>query len=167
MSEQQLRALIDNASMFAEQVIAARGEVAPIWHMITSDGEEMIELTPPVHDKDTAIGLIRALMAMANVVRYIHLCEAWMLDDRKNRRYSDAEIRKIAEEGLSEHPDRMEVVIFQAEDHEAGMISGHRRIIRNKGDHPRLGPLELLPRGTESEGRFVGLLPKPKGSTLQ
>jgi hypothetical protein len=97
------------------------------------------------------------------VVRYVYFAEAWTL--HSNKLVDDEELDRMMRKGLRNHPDRVEVVMFTAEDNEAGLISGHRKIIRDNG-RPHLGPLEMLPSGTISEGRMVGVLPKPKG-TLQ
>jgi hypothetical protein len=159
MSEQQLRALIESASDFCEGAMRLHGNVAPIWHMITKDGEEIIELQPSM-DKDTAAVLMRALMEIREVVRYVYFTEAWMVV--LSRGNPDAKVDELA--SLSEHPDRVEVVTFQAEDSYNGMLSGHREIIRPKGGKPYLGPLTILPP-MESRGRMVGML--PRRGTLQ
>jgi hypothetical protein len=124
-------------------------------------------LTPPLESKDLAIALMKAMFECFHVVRYVHFTEAWTLDYRgeKARKITSEDLRKIKQEGLSQHPDRVEVVMFQAEDNEAGLITGHRPIIRPNGKKPYLGPIEYLSEGMESEGRLVGLLPR-KG-TLQ
>jgi hypothetical protein len=164
MSEKDLRNLIEYASNFAEGAMRLHGNVAPIWHMITSSGQEIVELTPQTENKDYAMAMIRALMEIEHVVRYVYFAEAWMLDFKNSDgRPSQEELDRIMEEGASQHPDRIECVVFQAEDNECGMLSGHRKIIRNGEHRPRLGPLEFMPRHTESTGRMVGLLPKPEG----
>jgi hypothetical protein len=165
MSKRDLEQLIDKASNFAEVMMREKGEVAPIWHMITEGGEELIELTPALENKDLAIGLMKAMFEFFHVVRYVHFTEAWTLDYRgeKARKISADEWQKIANEGVRNHPDRIEVVMFQAEDNEAGLITGHREIIRDKGK-PHLGPMIFFPTtNASSEGRLVGLLPR-KGS---
>jgi hypothetical protein len=167
MSKRDLDQLIEKASHFAEIMMREKGEVAPIWHMITNSGEEMIELTPQIESKDLAIALMKAMFECFRVVRYVHFTEAWVLDYRgdKARKIKDEDLDKIVQEGLSNHPDRTEVVMFQAEDDEAGLITGHREIIRDKGK-PHLGPMNFFPTmNASSEGRLVGLLPR-KG-TLQ
>jgi hypothetical protein len=165
MSEKHLRELISRASSFAEGAMYLHGNVAPIWHLIARNGEEIIELAPPGESKDDSILMIKTLMVLKDVVRYVHFGEAWMVRFDGNPP-SQAELDKINVEGARKHPDRIECVIFQAEDDEAGMISGHRRIMRDKS-RPYLGPLELLPARTISEGRMVGLLPRLQKSTLQ
>jgi hypothetical protein len=161
MSKRDLEQLIDKASSFAEIMMREKGEVAPIWHMITEGGEELIELTPPLENKDLAIALMKAAFEWLNVVRYVHFTEAWTLDYRgeKARKISADEMQKIVDEGVRNHPDRVEVVMFQAEDNETGLITGHREIIRDKGK-PHLGPMIRFPTNTSSEGRLVGMLPR-------
>jgi hypothetical protein len=164
MSEQQLRKLIEHASGFAEEAMRRLGEVAPIWHMLTRNGEEIVELMPPCESKDDAVALIRALMAIKDVVRYVYFAEAWFLDLRgaDNLGAARKAAREAYEKGIADHPDRIEVVTFQGEDAESGRsMTGQRRIIREKG-RPYLGPLEFF-ETTQSEGRMVGMLPKPKG----
>lgn len=166
MSEEQLRKLIDYASQFAEKAMQQHGSVSPIWHMITRDGKQIVELTPSL-DKSEAMLLIRTLMELQDVVRYVHFGEAWMVDLRGRSGPVDGEeelAKMIASGGPSQHRDRIETVMFQAEDNEAGMMRGHRRIIRDTAK-PYLGPLEVLPLTGISEGRMAGMLPKPKGKS--
>jgi hypothetical protein len=157
MSEKQLNALFERASTFAEAAMKHRGEVAPIWHMITSKGEELVELTPQIDDRDTAMMIMRTLMELMDVVRYVHFTEAWMLDAR-NRPIHDDEMARIHREGVRNHPDRIEIVQITGEDCECGQRMAHRKIVRPKNGKPYLGPLEIAPRG-QSEGRMVGMLP--------
>src|SRR4051812_11692741 len=115
--QQPLRDLIEHASRFCDSAMRIHGNVAPIWHMITADGEEIVELSPPIDDKDVSVMMIRILFELRNVVRYVYFAEAWMLavtgkpSDEERARWS---------EGLSNHPDRIEVVTFQAEDENCG-----------------------------------------------
>jgi hypothetical protein len=77
-----------------------------------------------------------------------------------------AHARTAFADGLSDHPDRIEIVAFQAESLDCRTVTGHRRIIREKHRVPRLGPLEIVDT-TQSEGRMVAMLPRPKGRALQ
>ena len=69
--------------------------------------------------------------------------------------------------GISQHPDRVEVVQLQGEDQECGQLMAQMRIIRPASGKPYLKPMEWLidlpfiPRGAtvQSEGRMVGVLP--------
>jgi hypothetical protein len=153
MSEAQLRAMIDLVSEAAERRFKECGYVAPVWYAITADGEQLA-MTPPTPDKDFNAVLIRAAFEAADVVRYVFIDEAWTL----SKPIGDLDLEKVEREGLSKHPDRVEVVLITGEDIDAGQIMGHRAIIRPKGGKPHLGPL-VMDNYTRSEGRMVGLLP--------
>jgi hypothetical protein len=43
MSEKQLRDLIDFASDFCGEQFAAKGQILPMWHAVTSFGEQFVE----------------------------------------------------------------------------------------------------------------------------
>ena len=162
MSEQQLRALLIHASDFAETVFRKKGEVAPMWHAIRANGEQIIEAHPMWLGKDLANGLIRAQFDLLDVVRYIYIGEAWTLVRQTGLAKVPGEIEQIKRTGIADHPDRVEVVMIQGEDKEAGQIIALREIIRT-GKKPKLGPLEFtFEPGSEagsSEGRMVGMLP--------
>jgi hypothetical protein len=163
MSERELRRMFDQASAFCERRFAQTGEIAPMWQAITSDGDVLIEPHPTFLSKDNAAALIRALFDLRDVVRYVYVGEAWTL----NRMIKPEEQEKIFREGISEHPDRVEVVQIQGEDRECGQLIGARDIIRPEGRKPYLGPMVMvndlphIPRGAtiQSEGRMVGMLP--------
>jgi hypothetical protein len=162
MSEQQLRAMLNYASDFAERRFAQQGVIYPLYHAITSGGEQLIEPAPSP-DKDVGVAIIRALFDLRDVVRYVFFDEAWTLE----KLVQPEELAWIERHGVRKHPQRVEVVMFQGEDSEAGQISAHRKIIRPKNGRAYLGPLEMLidlphfPQGAtyQSEGRMVGLLP--------
>lgn len=163
MSERELRTMFDHASAFCDKAMASRGEIAPLWHAITSSGETIIEPHPTWLGKDMAAAAIRAMFELCDVVRYIYIGEAWTLI----RMMRPEEEEEIFRKGLSEHPDRVEVVQIQGEDRACGQMMGARKIIRPKKGKPYLGPVEMIedlpyiPRGAtmRSEGRMVGMLP--------
>jgi hypothetical protein len=155
MSRKQLDQLIERASAFADDAIKHTGEVAPIWHMVTAKGETIIELTPP-GDRDCALMILRTLMELMDVVRYVHISEGWMRG--RDKPISDEEMEKIKRHGVRNDPKRIEVVLIAAEDYEAGYVMTTREIIRPKKGKPYLGPLVEFPQG-HSEGRMIGMLP--------
>jgi hypothetical protein len=164
MSEKQLRDLIEFASRFCDRHFADHGVIYPLWHAVTSKGETLIE-RPACDDKDLSVAMIRALFDLADVVRYVFIDEAWTL----SRLIQPNEEEKIYREGLSKHPERVEIVMIQGEDRECGQLMVHRNIIRPPKGKPYLGPLlslddlPFMPHGggvEHSEGRMVGLLPK-------
>jgi hypothetical protein len=135
-------------------IFAVTGIVYPMWHTVTAAGDHKIINSPP-GDKDTAALLIRAYFELHDVVRYVFVDEAWTLMVPTSR-YS--EMPDIMQRGLSDHPERVEVVMYQAED-ASGAVTAHRNIIRPKTGKARLGPLHFF-RSKQSEGRFVGMLPQ-------
>lgn len=163
MSDQQLRHMLACASTFCELRFANAGAIDPIWHAVTSSGESFIE--PARADFDTAesLALVHMLFELRDVVRYMFVHQAWTLA----RTVPAAEMDRISRHGLAEHPDRVEVVMLQGEDHDCGQIVAQRRIIRPARRQPYLGPLETmedvmhLPPGAAIafQGRLVGLLP--------
>ena len=163
MSEKELRWMLDRASRLCEAQFAKRGEIAPIWHAITSSGETLIEPHPMILGKDLAMVMIRSFFKAKDVVRYVYIGEAWTLD----RMIRPEETEAIFRNGISEHPDRVEVVQLQGEDNACGQIMAQRKIIRPESGRPYLGPLQMIvdlpfiPHGAhvQSEGRMVGVLP--------
>jgi hypothetical protein len=163
MSERQLHELLTFASGQCDKLFAQEGVIYPMWHAITSTGDTLIE-TPPFENKDLAVAMIRALFDLRDVVRYVFVDEAWTL----SRLLRPDEEEWVSREGISKHPDRVEVVMIQGEDRDCGQIVLHRDIIRPAKGKPYLGPLQSLddlpymPHGgsvAQSEGRMVGLLP--------
>lgn len=163
MSESELRRMLNYASEFCEHHFTKKGEIAPMWHAITSCGETIIEQHPVHLGKDMAAAMIRMFFDLRDVVRYVYIGEAWTLE----RMIRPEEQEEIFRKGISEHPDRVEVVQLQGEDREYGQIIASRKIIRPKTGKPSLGPLQMvndlpfIPRGAhvQSEGRMVGMLP--------
>jgi hypothetical protein len=163
MSERELRQMLDEASAFCAHHFAKKGEIAPMWHAITADGETIIEPHPCELGKDMAAAMIRAFFDFRDVVRYVYIGEAWTLD----RMIRPEEQEEIFRKGIAEHPERVEVVQLQGEDRDYGQIIGARKIIRPANGKPHLGPLEwinelpFIPQGAhvQSEGRMVGMLP--------
>lgn len=163
MSRADLDKLIDHASAFCDRTFAIQGEIAPMWHAVNSRGEHKIMLHPVELGKDLAAAMIRAWLELEDAVRYIYMGEAWTIDQRTQNEALQAEIMAMARAGkLHEHPDRLEIVQIQGEDHEVGQILVQRRIIRPRNRKPYLGPLEMVVEpgdGVQSEGRMIGMLP--------
>ncbi|UPK03084.1 hypothetical protein [Bradyrhizobium sp. 170] len=163
MSERELRRMLDYASDFCEHHFAKKGEIAPMWHAITSDGQKLIEPHPTYLGKDMAAATIRIFFDLRDLIRYVYIGEAWTL----NRLIRPEEEEEIFRKGISEHPDRVEVVQLQGEDRDYGQIIASRDIIRPAKGKPYLGPLTMVndlphvPQGATitSEGRMVGMLP--------
>ena len=136
-------------------IFKSTGVLYPMWHAITETGDHRI-VTPP-GDKDTASALMRAYFDLNDVVRYVFVDEAWTFMAPAD--ISPTELNRIMKAGLEDHPGRVEVVMYQAEDARAGSATAHRVIVRPSRGKPVLGPLSFF-ETTQSEGRFVGMLPQ-------
>jgi hypothetical protein len=95
-------------------------------------------------------------MCLNNIDRYVFMDEAWIVDDRRGQIGLDVE--KIKREGVKNHPDRREVVMFSAENRRGERLTAKRYILRPEIGKPTLAPLEIDPQFDHSEGRMVGLL---------
>jgi hypothetical protein len=164
MSEQQLRRMLEIASVHCERVFAREGEVVPMWHAVCANGDHLIEPHPTMFEKPLAAALMRALFDVLDVARCVYVGEGWVVDVRGSD--SDPKVKAALEAArrgrVDQHPDRVEIVMLMGEDRDAGMISAHRRIVRPENRKPYLGALEIVTRpgdGVQSSGRMVGMLP--------
>jgi hypothetical protein len=151
------RAALDHASTtFFQQ----GGAFNPMYLAVAGDGTLHLFMVPGVDDKDFCALLVRRYLAEIGAVRVALVTEAWTVDGDGDR------VAAIAREGVAAQPDRLEVLMVIAEDRDGGGLSVRREIIR-EGDRARLGD-PVLDRFDVSEGRIVGLLPRPgaKGSEL-
>jgi hypothetical protein len=159
MSEKQQRDMIAAASAVCEKRFAREGALSPIWHLVTADGGNIITATPNL-SKDEASIVLRALFELRQVVRYLFVDEAWTIDQPVD----DAVLARITREGVAAQPGRIEIVMFSGEDRECGQLLARRRIIRPAKGKPYLGPLKYTDVRGETSGRFVGMLPAPRGA---
>jgi hypothetical protein len=151
-----LKSLIEFASAQTEKLFRRQSAIYPMYHAITVSGETKIinQLHP---DKDVGVAMIKALFALENVDRYVFIDEAWILDNRRGG--GPIDMNRVRREGLSNHPDRREVVLFAAENRRGEMLTAARFILRPEHGKPSLSPLKIDDMtGIESEGRMVGLL---------
>jgi len=158
--------LIGFASLWATKAFRRDGEIHPIWHAITRDGEHLILPTPwgAPGERDHQTTAIRVLFELKDVVRYVMLHECWMarFDDVPDDAAAAALREELNRDGVQDRPDRIEIVMFQAE--VAGQIArtAYRRIVRPPRGRAYLNPLEWFPDaapGAYAVGRMVGMLP--------
>ena len=135
-------------------IFHAIGSISPMWHAETASGDILIVQTGG-GDKDTDALMMRAYFKLNDIGRYCFIDEAWTLTVPTSREH---EAREAFKRGLEHHPDRVEVLVYQAE-HESGSATGHRVITRPPKGKAQLGPLKVF-RSSMSEGRFVGMLPQ-------
>jgi hypothetical protein len=151
------RDLVEFANERVTKIWKVCHEVLPMWHAVTADGEEFL-VKQPCPDKDLAAAMIRALFELRNVVSYVYFAEAWILET-KTADTTDAQLSDIISHGISNHPDRVDVVMFAAED-ERGMVLARRSIVRPTDGVPTLSAIKYDDDLSRSEGRMVGMLPR-------
>jgi len=134
------------------QIFNEAGVVHAMWHIIPREGKEIFFPSPTVRNKSVLDKVMRACFERIDVVRFAYISEAWTLTGADDDELNDAMLT-----GLRDHPDRVEILCYTAED-EMGRVLGIRPIIREEGEKPRLGPL-TVERTKYDEGRFVGMLP--------
>jgi hypothetical protein len=140
-------------------IFDAEGVIHPMWHVVTASGAHQVVPSPPTDDKDEMVFLLRAFFEARDVIRYVFIDEAWQVEA------TGPDIDNVLRRGVAQHPDRVEVLMYSAED-DSGHVTARRVITRSKRGKPRLGPLQF----EESKicaGRFVGLLPLPPRGTMQ
>lgn len=159
MSARELRKMIELASKQCEKIFRITEEIAPMYHAIKRDGDALF-FEAPGGSKDESVAMVRAAFELHDVVRYILINEAWVVEFTKLP--SATELERWDQLGLSGHPDRREVLLFHGEDEASGEMRAQRYILRPEHGRATLTPLEFIDdTGGVSEGRLVGLLPHP------
>lgn len=152
------RQMLEMASKQVTVMFRITGEILPMYHAVKRNGDEMViavDWPATSREKDMVIARVIQTFRDNDVVSYVQFGEAWSAVV-----YPGEDMEMIAARGVSNHPKRVEVVAFTAEDKTSTTtLTAHRRIVRPPGKKPYLGPLEMS--GLQiPEGRFVGLLPR-------
>ena len=152
ITDTPLHDLIKHTSRATDKLYGENGKILPMYHIVMHDGSHSI-VSSPHHDKDAATTMMRAYFEITPTRRYVFVAEAWTAE------YPQEPTQPIIMP--SQHPDRIEIIMFLGEDRDIGMLSASRRIIRPPNGKPHLGPLEFNDiTGATMEGRMVGLLPR-------
>jgi hypothetical protein len=155
-----LRALVGMMSRNIEPTFLQDGAIyRPIWHAVDAKGEHLILPPLPSKTKDEEAIMVRAFFELMDVVRYCVAMEAWTVE-RKIVGGDRAAVEALRRAGIANEPDRIEVIAFQAEDANEGLLFAQRRIIRPANKKPTLDALFVHPSFGEGSGRFVGMLPQ-------
>jgi len=157
----KLHDLIRLTSKASENTFRKTGELYPMYHAFLPDGSDFIFVCPDVRSKDELVALARALFELKGVTAYVFIDEAWTLSQKAAPDVNFDEVRQAFKQGIQDHSQRVEIVMFAAED-ENGMVMADREIIRPKHGKARLGPLRFHSGATKLEGRMIGLLPKKR-----
>ena len=149
----QLADMIHRVSEAVEDIFRNTGEIRPMYEAVKPDGERMV-VRVPGYDKDLDVALIKAFFAIENIDRYVYVAEAWTLETKM-----DIDVEQVQREGVRNHPDRREAVMFMAESRDGGILSARRYILRPEHGKAKLAPLHINDlTNAESSGRIVGLL---------
>jgi hypothetical protein len=155
---QSMRAFVETISKTIEKLFDRQGLILPMYHVIERDGTVSV-LPAPARDKDASVALVRAFFEICRPQRYLFVDEAWtVMATDADIAQLEAYVQRVG--SLKDHPQRIEVVMFQVEDRDEGQLTASRRIVRPAKGKPRLGPLEFDDGPSSSEGRMVGLLPR-------
>ena len=149
---QKLQELFDLAAKNAARLFQESGEVLPMWHAVMGNDEHTLISTPWRDDteKDIAMDMLRRFFREAKVKRYVFIVEAWIAHVQTQREVTEGP-------RPSEHPDRREVLMINAEDRSGESIIGQYFILRPEHGPPTLSPLKVQPY-EHTAGRMVGLL---------
>jgi hypothetical protein len=148
----ELEDFFANAAENAMRIFGESGEILPMWHVVDGNDEHVLIATPWSSDeeKDITQRGLRMMFQAKHVKRLAFICEAWI---------ATVNTMTEAKEGPrpSEHPDRREVLIINAEDRWGNVLSGNFFILR-----PERGPATLSPLHMNDydamQGRFMGML---------
>lgn len=161
----QLRSFVEAASAAIDKLFRRQGEIEPMYYCIKSDGSEFV-LRPPPGDKDTSVLLARVFFEIEQVVRYVFIDEAWVVEANDSATNEKLRHHYETQDSLEQFAGRKEVVLFAGED-EFGMMLAQRAINRPPHGKPTLGPLQLISdKDGHFEGRMIGLLPR-RDATVQ
>jgi len=155
-----LKSLIEFASAQAVKLFRRQGIIYPLYHCIRADGETTI-LNAFDQDKDLSVAMTKAWMHINDIDTYVFMDEAWILDATQSGS-PRIDIKKVQREGIRNHPDRREVVMFSAENRRGEKLTAKHFILRPEVGKPTLSPLQIDPPYDHSEGRMVGLLNREK-----
>lgn len=137
---------------FSARVFNDLGSLTAMWVAQTKDGMIM-PIMAPLADKDQILMAIKMLFREKQVIRYVFMTEAWILES-KTKEIPESIKRGAA---VSSHPDRREIIMVTAEDRDGTQLMGHMYILRPEHGKPTVSPFKLLD-GFANEGRFAKLL---------
>jgi hypothetical protein len=143
-----LREFLDTHIAAIGLTFVTQGCIAPMFFGEDAEGQCTIlfALFKNDSEKDATAAKVRETFRKKNVIRYVFCSEAWAL-------VVPTPTGQLPRP--SQHPDRVEVVIVEAEDKSGQNLTAHMPIKR-KGDAVTLGEPEYF--GDVGSGRFAGLL---------
>ena len=147
-----LRDLIEWAANNIEKRFKNTGRVLPMWHAETAT--ETLIIAATFEHKNATTAALTELFRDERVLRYLFIDEAWVVKQPDG--IAPADLKRMRQHGLSDHPDRQEIVMIQGEDAN-GTTTATLPIIRPAKGKARLGPL-VIDTFDAMESRFGGML---------
>jgi hypothetical protein len=151
----KLKEFLDRVNGDIEKVFDLQGEIkAPLWFAFTADERSILIPTPlegPEH-KDVVAAAVREIFQDQDVVRYVHVAEAWAL-----MQATQEQLDETKDKSVKDIEGRTEVVLLSAEDKETGESYLYLREIDRSGPRPVLKASPDDGKGWLSEGRFVSM----------
>lgn len=153
--EAMFRAALDSAN----QTMNAEGGIETMILAHNAAGRlyayNLSSATAPVL-KDAAAASIGVEMRRNNVVAYTMMSEAWFVETQTASQPVDQEA------GISQHPDRIEVLVLAVSDRDGDEVRTYRLLRNKRGRFVRFESLPLPDdESVTAEGRFLGLLRQP------
>lgn len=155
-----LTSMIEFAARNAGRIFRDKGVIYPMYHAIMTDGTNVV-LSPPGGSKDESVALVRAWLQINDIDRFVYIDEAWILDTTKGG--PEIDLEKVRREGIKDHPDRREIVMYAAENRRGEMLTAQQFILRPEIGKAKLSALKIMEQFEHSEGRMVGLLQRDRG----
>jgi hypothetical protein len=163
-----LEEMIRKAAVIVEQKFAQDEAMAPYFYTELESGKRwlfdagnVLEQFPWIEPIKDAFSMgMQMIFAMQKVDRYVMVMEAWAVGHvNMTKEEKDALDLWIASgKSASQHPQRYEIIQYQAEDIDGIELTARQDIIRPAGGKPYLGELEIQREVVESKGRFVRML---------
>jgi hypothetical protein len=146
--------LIEHSAQTCRGIFEIAGEILPMVHWVRPSGEHVLAGMPWRNrsEKEVSIAMLRRLFQEETPLVYCLIAEAWMAFVEEGQ--------QLPEGGVQDLANRMEVLMFTAEDSQ-GIAQARIPIVREEGRNPCLGDL-VIERPDRLEGLMVGLLPRER-----
>jgi hypothetical protein len=149
--------IFDHGKEATKHLFKEQGMIHPMWICEKADGEvfPICVQMPDRKQRDAFALALKETFKRHNVVRYVALLEAWVVEMPADTDVKNLDLSKSFEH----HTDRREAVFVTAEDIDGSNKAGQFYILRPEHGKPTLSEFKDF-SGSEkpNEGRFVRLL---------
>lgn len=133
------------------------------------DQQTMLELgIGPAEDKDFVVFVVKNFLKTLGCTQLVTLSEAWRVrHPLGDGPVDEKEFEKAFPAGLEDHPERVDIIHYMAEDYDGNRLCGDQSIIRPAGAKPYLdNDLEIVD-AKGMKGRMTGFFDKNVGNGLR